>query len=107
MKVKITLKHDNRVAAIKELRKLTGMGLKEAIDMIPASASWGYSFEVEVSEFPKKPYQYLQFEITKIVNSRKQELTDELKSLICKAVWDNEIVLAQDLVIALDRANTR
>lgn len=106
MKVKITLKHDNRVAAIKELRKLTGMGLKEAIDMIPASASWGYSFEVNTLGAYNQS-EYRQFKITEVKPSRKQELTDELKSLICKAVWDDEIVLAQDLMIALDRANTR
>lgn len=106
MKVKITLQYNNHAAAIKELRQLTGMSLKEVCDLIPGSASWGDSFEVNTLGAYNQS-EYRQFKIIEVKPSRKQELTDELKSLICKAVWDDEIVLAQDLMIALDRANTR
>ena len=106
MKVKIVLNHTDRVSAIKELRQLTGMSLKEAVALIPSTASWGDFFEIDIIG-PFNQNKYTQFKITELKPSKKQMLVDELKSLICKAVWDDEVVLVQDLMIALDRANTR
>lgn len=101
MKVKIILKHTSRVSAIKELRQLTGMGLQEAYALITGSTILGDTFEVNaiVSSIDKKLYQ--QFDIIELKDIKNKELVDELRSLICKCIWDGEIELGEKLTEVL------
>lgn len=105
MKVKIVLKHTNRVAAIKELRALTGFGLKQACDLIPGGASWNDSFVIELISFPLNVNKYTEFDIIKL--EKNTALDDELKNLICRAVRDNQLSIAKELIDVLNREQQR
>ena len=101
MLVKLVAKndaHNIRVQMIKELRSLTGFGLKEASDMISSSTTKGSTFEVNL--LPGKQNSYMEF--FSVYNSRS-EVQPVVRHALNIAIDNNEFGLAKDLLSIMEK----
>ena len=99
MLVKIKLKdiYGFRVAAIKELRELTGMGLKEAVDLLPSEAATAGTI-LEVNADPSKVRnKFVNFDVLVPADTLQERIKECIKLAVDSAEYDTAINLVQVL----------
>lgn len=99
MLVEIKVKEDVknvRIQAIRELRALTGCGLKEAVDTLPDSMKKGTILKVQAVTGKEK----MHYDTFTVIDS-SFELKDKVKELISIAIDADQFYLAQILVTFL------
>lgn len=103
----------NKVAAIKAIRYITGLGLKEAKDLVDAAEGGQRLSFTELEEHRRNPDTYAAYNLDREIRNIRDcgytviEINDrmakQVKALIIEAIECDEYSMAVDLIAVLQR----